>query len=248
MPSNNITPELATALVKAIAETKDVKADATNPFHKNSYATLGAHLEATKGIFAKHGLAIVQFPVGDSSVGVGIETTIIHKDGGSISQAVYIPVGESLKGQDAGSLFSYIRRYAIASVAGLATTDDDAETDRVVRTAPQPSATTYSTGVFAKPAPAAEPEVQYTPKPMPATGSLAKALAFIVPFGKNKGVTLGELPSNSLDWYIKEYQPKPYNGKISEKDQAFRAALDLIRDSRNQGEQPSAEGEDNVPF
>ena len=242
---NNITPELAAALVKAIAETKDVHADATNPFHKNTYATLGAHLEATKGVFAKHGLAILQFPVGGEGIGVGIETTIIHKDGGHISESVCIPVGENLKGQDAGSLFSYLRRYALASVSGIATTDDDAEADRVVRSAPT---TTHSTGVFAKPT---TKVVTEAPKPisLPAgsNSELAEALGFVVPFGKNKGMTLGQLPENSLSWYIKEYQPKPYNGKISEKDTAFRNALDTIRDSRGTA-QASDEPEDNVPF
>jgi len=57
-------------------------------------------------------------------------------------------------------------------------------------------------------------------------------------------VTLGELPEISLSWYIKEYQPKPYNGKISEKDEAFRSALDTIRDSRSSPEETS----DEVPF
>jgi hypothetical protein len=246
---NNITPELASALVKAISEVgTGVTADATNPFHKNTYATLGAHLEATKGVFAKHGLAILQFPVGVADIGVGIQTTIIHKDGGLISESVYIPVGESLKGQDAGSLFSYLRRYALASVAGLATTDDDAETDRIVRSAPT---TTHSTGVFAKPT---TKVVTEGPKPIvrPVAGSngeLAVALSFVVPFGKNKGMTLGELPENSLQWYIKEYQPKPYNGKISDKDTAFRNALDTIRDGRGATQaEASDEPEDNVPF
>ena len=246
---NNITPELASALVKAISEVgTGVTADATNPFHKNTYATLGAHLEATKSVFAKHGLAILQFPVGVADIGVGIQTTIIHKDGGLISESVYIPVGESLKGQDAGSLFSYLRRYALASVAGLATTDDDAETDRIVRSAPT---ITHSTGVFAKPT---TKVVTEAPKPIarPVAGSngeLAVALSFVVPFGKNKGMTLGELPENSLQWYIKEYQPKPYNGKISDKDTAFRNALDTIRDGRGSAQaEASDEPEDNVPF
>jgi len=195
---NNITPELASALVKAIAETKDVKADATNPFHKNTYATLGAHLEATKGTFAKHGLAIVQFPHGDGNQ-VGVNTMVIHKDGGYIQNYVTIPVGENLKGQDAGSLFSYLRRYALASVAGIATTDDDAEADRVLRSAPS---TTHNTGVFAQPA----------TKVVSAPSGVIHAdadLNVVIHFGKNKGKTLGELPTNSLDWYIKEFQPKP---------------------------------------
>ena len=88
---NNITPELASALVKAISEVgTGVTADATNPFHKNTYATLGAHLEATKSVFAKHGLAIIQFPIGVADVGVGIQTTIIHKDGGVISESIRV--------------------------------------------------------------------------------------------------------------------------------------------------------------
>ena len=57
---------------------------------------------------------------------------------------------------------------------------------------------------------------------------MAKALDFIVPFGKNKGSRLGDLAKNSLDWYIKEYQPKPYNGKISDKDIALRAQFARI--------------------
>lgn len=232
---NNITPELASALVKAIAETKDVKADATNPFHKNTYATLGAHLEATKGTFAKHGLAIVQFPHGDGNQ-VGVNTMVIHKDGGYIQNYVTIPVGENLKGQDAGSLFSYLRRYALASVAGIATTDDDAEADRVLRSAPS---TTHNTGVFAQPA----------TKVVSAPSGVIHAdadLNVVIHFGKNKGKTLGELPTNSLDWYIKEFQPKPYNGKISPVDVALRDALDRLNSKR--GESSSEEPEDNVPF
>ena len=48
----------------------------------------------------------------------------------------------------------------------------------------------------------------------------------VIPFGKQKGQTLGQLPPNSLKWWRENYQPKPYNGKISAKDKAFRDALD----------------------
>ena len=256
---NNITPELASALVKAIHEVgTGVTADATNPFHKNSYATLQAHLEATKGVFAKHGLAIVQFPTGYTDE-VGIHTYIIHKDGGNMNCSCALPVDKGFKGQDAGSLFSYLRRYAIASVAGIATTDDDAEADRIVRTTSTtvasssgkthgfdpsnggsiPSATTKFIPAGSTKAEPARPIVSAG-----SNSELAVALGYIVPFGKNKGVSLGELPENSLSWYIKEYQPKPYNGKISEKDEAFRKALDTIRDSRSAPEETS----DEVPF
>lgn len=242
MSTNNITPEFASAYVQAVSKTRDVVADAENPFHKNSYATLGAHIAATKAIFAQYGLAIVQFPYGDSHQ-VGVNTMVLHKDGGYIQNYITLPVADGVKGQDVGSLISYLRRYSIAAVANLATSDDDGEADRVVRSEP---VAVKLIQVPKAPTPAPAP----APKPTaPVAGSndeLSKALAFIVPFGKNKGLTLGELPENSLQWYIKEYQPKPYEktGKISEKDIALRNALDLIRDSRNAPQDTS----DDVPF
>jgi hypothetical protein len=48
----------------------------------------------------------------------------------------------------------------------------------------------------------------------------------VIPFGKQKGQTLGQLPPNSLKWWRENYQPKPYNGKISAKDKSFRDSLD----------------------
>lgn len=241
--NNNITPEFASAYVKAVSQTHAVVADAENPFHKNSYATLGAHISATKGIFAQNGLAIVQFPYGDSHQ-VGINTMVIHKDGGYIQNYITLPVADGVKGQDVGSLISYLRRYAIAAVANLATSDDDGEADRVVRSEP----VAVKLVQVSKAAPAPKPVAQVQKQSAPVNSDLSAALQFIVPFGKNKGVTLGELPENSLQWYIKEYQPKPYQGKISERDTAFRTALDTVRDSRDGGASVDAQEEDNVPF
>jgi hypothetical protein len=48
----------------------------------------------------------------------------------------------------------------------------------------------------------------------------------IIPFGKQKGMALGSLPAASLKWWRENYQPKPFKGKISDKDKAFRDALD----------------------
>ena len=243
--STNITPEFAKAYAEAVSRTRDVVADAENPFHKNSYATLGAHIAATKAIFAQYGLAIVQFPVSNSvnRGEVGVETMVIHKDGGYVSRTILMPVAEGVKGQDIGSLVSYLRRYSIAAVANLATADDDAETDREVRTISAPKLVQLP-----KEAPKASAPAPKASAPVVAPGSnsdIAKALDFILPFGKNKGSRLGDLAKNSLDWYIKEYQPKPYNGSISPKDIALREALDLIRDARADVEIISS---DDVPF
>lgn len=48
----------------------------------------------------------------------------------------------------------------------------------------------------------------------------------VVHFGKNKDVPLGALEEKSLCWYVLKWGPKEYNGKISDEDTKFRAALD----------------------
>lgn len=53
-----------------------------------------------------------------------------------------------------------------------------------------------------------------------------------VPFGKNKGVTLGELSPKSLQWYCENYEPKPKDdGTYWDGDVKFRHALDLAMES-----------------
>ena len=52
---------LATALAKAQAEMPVAVFDATNPFLKSKYASLGAVIQASRPILAKHRLSLVQF-------------------------------------------------------------------------------------------------------------------------------------------------------------------------------------------
>ena len=53
-----------------------------------------------------------------------------------IARKTFIKIPENFKGQDAGSLFSYLRRYAIAAVANIATSDDDGEAEIEASKAP----------------------------------------------------------------------------------------------------------------
>lgn len=241
--NNNITPELAAALVAAINEAgTSVVADAQNPFHKNSYATLGAHLTATKGVFAKHGLAIVQFPFGDGNQ-VGVNTMVLHKAGGHIQHYVTLPVGENVKGQDAGSLFSYLRRYAIAAVAGLATTDDDAEADRIVRTAaPAPAAKAATVTRAAAPA---------APAAKAAVSSGDTDPSMVLPFGRNKGQQIGSLSVDDLGYWANTWEPRPFEktGRVSEKDLKLkRTAVALYAAATSATPAAEEAPADDVPF
>ena len=68
--SESIT-NLATALAKAQAEMPVAVFDATNPFLKSKYASLGAVIQASRPILAKHKLSLVQFPISGPNLGLG---------------------------------------------------------------------------------------------------------------------------------------------------------------------------------
>lgn len=230
--------ELHAALVKAVAETQDVHADSTNPFHKNKYASLSAHLAVVKPIFAKHGLAVLQFPT-SSEKSIGVTTTIVHKSGSQIMDTITIPVGDGVKGQDAGSIISYLRRYSLAAIAGIATEDDDAESDRIVRT-PSPSAGsgTISTTKFIP-----------NPNATAPTASVNVDFALPVPFGKNKGTALQDLPDSDLDYWANKWEPKPWEktGKVGPKDLSLKASAQALWASK-QGGSTATDSQDEVPF
>ena len=125
--SESIT-HLATALAKVQAEIPVAVFDATNPFLKSKYATLGAVIQASRPILAKHKLSLTQFPVSDAS-SIGVESVLTHESGEFIAEKILIPLTEE-KGksrvQSAGSTLTYLRRYAWASILGMYS-DEDAD-------------------------------------------------------------------------------------------------------------------------
>lgn len=225
------------ALVSFVSETKDVHADSTNPFHKNKYASLSAHLASIKPIAAKNGLAIIQMPIGERDA-IGIQTIVVHVGGGSIQQTALIPCSKDINGQQAGAVYSYLRRYALAAIAGVATEDDDAEIDRLTR-AVAPSSNKIQTPPRANPA----------GKP-----SQSSFDDLIVPFGKSKGQKLNELDDYNLGWWANTWEPKPWEktGKVNPKDVALKSgAVKLWNERQNKNDQESVieeMPEDDVPF
>lgn len=237
--TNTNKPKLFAALVKAIAETTDVHADATNPFHRNKYATLQAHLKTIKPIFAKHGLAIIQLPSSGYEKEVGVCTIIIHESGESIQHSVHVPTGDSMNGQQAGALISYLRRYALAAAAGIATEDDDAEADRVAR----PAATQAPAPKFI-PGPAAAS----TPTAVVSSSRADVDPSIVLPFGKNKGQTIGSVGIDDLKYWATSWEPRPYEktGKVTPKDTKLKATAVALYELASSGS--SEETQDEVPF
>ena len=123
--SETIT-HLAAALAKAQAEMPVAVFDATNPFLKSKYASLGAVIHASRPILAKHKLSLVQFPISDAT-GIGVESILTHESGEFVAERISIPLTEEkgkTKVQCAGSTLTYLRRYSWASILGMYSDED----------------------------------------------------------------------------------------------------------------------------
>lgn len=111
---------LATALVTFQAEVKNVTKEGENPFFHSKYATLKNILNTVRPTLTKNGLALSQFPTGED----GLTSLLMHESGQWLRSTVTMtPKDKTPQGQ--GSAITYMRRYAISSILGIATEDED---------------------------------------------------------------------------------------------------------------------------
>ena len=124
--SESIT-DLATALCLAQAEMGGGIKDSNNPFFKSSYADLTSVIKVIKEPFAKYGLSFVQLPVTSAGGnGIGVSTMLMHKSGQWLQSEYLLPM-DKVTPQGAGSAITYARRYALQSLVGIPSVDDDSE-------------------------------------------------------------------------------------------------------------------------
>lgn len=117
---------LSAALAAAQLSMSNVQRDRQNPHFKSSYATLGAVRDVVIPALAEQGIAVVQMP-GSEDGRVTIRTVLLY-DGGEYDCGTIGTVADSRGGnaaQAVGSALTYLRRYALAAVAGVAPEDDD---------------------------------------------------------------------------------------------------------------------------
>jgi hypothetical protein len=116
---------LFTALVAFQAECPIVHKDETNPHFKSKFATILAMKGTVQPLLAKHGLAVLQFPIGNGSgTETGCRTIIVHTSGESIEGDFLIPIGDRIDAQKACAAVSYARRFALSGALGLVTAED----------------------------------------------------------------------------------------------------------------------------
>lgn len=125
MNSSESIKNLSAALVKAQALMGGAVKDSKNPFFNSSYADLTSVIMAIKEPFSKAGIAYTQFPTNDENR-VGVVTRLMHESGEWLETSYTLPLVKN-DPQAAGSAITYARRYALQSIAGIPTADDDAE-------------------------------------------------------------------------------------------------------------------------
>ena len=125
MKSSESIKNLAESLCKAQAEMGGAVKDSKNPFFKSDYADLTSVIKAIKEPFANHGLSYTQFPTNDEGR-IGVVTLLMHESGEYLEHSYTLPTTKA-DPQSAGSAITYARRYALQSIAGIPTADDDAE-------------------------------------------------------------------------------------------------------------------------
>jgi hypothetical protein len=123
MNKSDSIKELATALNLAQAEMSGAKKKAANPFFKSKYADLNSVVDAIRVPFCDNGLSYSQFPLFRDGL-VGVETILMHSSGEWISSELLLPMVKQ-DPQAAGSALTYARRYALQSIAGVPSEDDD---------------------------------------------------------------------------------------------------------------------------
>lgn len=125
MNKSEATNEIFAALAKAQGLLRHAAKDAKNPHFKSDYATLASICDAIREPLAANGLAVTQL-LSDGAEGdrCYVETVLCHASGQWIGERFSVPVSKS-DAQGFGSAVTYVRRYALAAITGIAPADDD---------------------------------------------------------------------------------------------------------------------------
>jgi len=133
--------KLFTAMAKAQGEMGYAAKTEENEFYGSKYADLAACFEAIRQPMFMNGLCIIQAPAGGISHDDGypatviLETVIGHVSGQWISSSLTMRLVRD-DPHGVGSAVTYARRYALASMLGLAQADDDGNAATMPEKAP----------------------------------------------------------------------------------------------------------------
>jgi hypothetical protein len=245
---------IAPALLKAQEAITFAEKSAENPYFNSKYADLPTVINAVKPHLNANGIIFLQMPTTGETGSVFLTTRLLHISGEWIESTASCPLLKS-DPQAFGSAITYVRRYALAAAVGLYQDDDDANT-ATYHDAPSAPAT------YRRPEPAARqvsrPSATIGDGPQPTRPTAGKWQTMIVPpfIKKYSGQHLGDMPEKDVLWWANNYIPRPFKGKISAQDTAFRAALTVaaahysVKPQEDETQQPDAPapGDDDVAY
>ena len=162
---------LAAALAKAQGTIEGASKDAKNPHFNSRYADLASVVDACRKALADNELAVVQSPSTKDGNLVLMTTMLLHSSGEWIESDPLQVQARDAAPQAVGSCLTYLRRYQLASMVGVAPADDDAEAAEGRNTTPGPQRQVYTGRPPTLPpkqsARQAEPEIQIEKKDIP---------------------------------------------------------------------------------
>jgi hypothetical protein len=122
---------LAEALAAAQAEMTNVGKNAENSHYGNSYADLSAVRDAVIPHLANHGIACIQSVNGSAVEDSATIVTTIYFGAESleVARCSVSLSAEKVKAPGIGKASSYLRRYQLAGLGGVAQTDDPGDSD-----------------------------------------------------------------------------------------------------------------------
>lgn len=116
--------EIGGALAKAQKVMKGAKKDSANPFFKSKYADLASVADACRDALSDNGIAVVQSPSTMIDGRVNVETMLVHASGQWMSETLSVKPKDD-GAQAMGSVITYLRRYSLAAMVGVAPEEDD---------------------------------------------------------------------------------------------------------------------------
>ena len=118
--------KLSEALAKAQGAMQNAVKDSSNPFFKSTYADLASVWDACRKPLSDNGLAIIQTAdfVHEHPDMIFVDTTLCHSSGEWIKGRLAVKPVKS-DPQSVGSAITYLRRYSLQSMVGIAPEDDD---------------------------------------------------------------------------------------------------------------------------
>ena len=120
--------ELITALAKAQSEFTFAPKESKNPAFGSRYADLASVIAAVRPVLSRHGIALIQADESDCARQVASVTTSLHHGEQWIAVTAEAPAIDKngFHAQSLGKAWTYLRRYTLQAITGLASEDDDA--------------------------------------------------------------------------------------------------------------------------